>query len=432
MNKVASASFAGAVLEWYDFFIFGTAAALVFGPLFFPSEDRLTGIIAAFAASAVGFLARPLGGLVFGHFGDRVGRKKSLLATLVIIGVATTLIGCLPTYGQVGIWAPILLSVLRLLQGFGLGGEYAGAALLTIEHAPEGKRGFWGSVPQSAAAAGVLLATGVFALVMQLPEDAVFSWGWRIPFLLSSIMMVVGLVIRFNITETPDFKKAVEEAAGKPSRPPLLILLKESPRALLLTIGARLAETTASNVINTFTIVYVSSQLAMDRSIPLRGVLIASAIGIFMCPLVGWLSDRVGRRTMYVAGAAFMALFAFPYFMLLNTQSVTLIFLAMVLGFNFGQMTMFAVQPTFFSELFGAGVRYTGLSIAYQFSAIFGGFSPLIAASLLKFGGGEPWYVAMFLAVVCLVSLICAVVVKGDALSVGVALGKPGTLRGGV
>lgn len=419
MRKVAAASLAGAVLEWYDFFIFGTASALVFGKLFFPGENPTAGMIAAFATFGVGFLARPLGGLYFGHLGDRYGRKKSLLATLLIVGIATTLIGLLPTWQTAGYWAPVMLLVLRLAQGFGLGGEYGGAALLTIEHAPEAKRGFWGSLPQAAASGGILLATGAFALVSQLSEEDLLSWGWRLPFLFSAVMLIVGLLIRLRIDETPEFEAARTRAAARrnthPERAPLLQLLKDHPGALLMTIGARLAETTASNIVNTFAIVYVTTQLAMPRATVLNGVLTAAFIGLLMCPLFGAISDRIGRRRVYMMGAAFMALFTVPFFLLLGTQSPMWILVGIVVAYNLGPTSMFAVQATFFSELFGPGVRYTGLSIAYQFSAIIGGFTPLIAAWLLQLDGGKPWYVAGYLILICLMSFACARRVRGDA-----------------
>jgi MHS family shikimate/dehydroshikimate transporter-like MFS transporter len=412
MPKVAAASFIGAMLEWYDFFIFGTASALVLGPLFFPGSDPMAGTMASFATFGIGFLARPVGGIVFGHIGDRVGRKAALIATLLIIGIATFLIGVLPTYATAGVWAPALLVALRLVQGFGLGGEYGGAALLTIEHAQPSQRGFWGSLPQAAASAGILLATGVFALVSELPNDALMDWGWRVPFLLSAIMLVVGLFIRMNITETPDFERARRQHTHGA---PLFRLLREHPRNVLLTLGARIAETVSSNIINAFGIAYVSTQLAVSRSVPLTGVLIASFLGILACPIFGALSDRFGRRAVYVGGAAFMALFAIPYFVLLQTASPVLICLAIVVAYNFGPTAMFAVQATFFSELFGPGVRYTGLSIAYQLSAIIGGFTPLIAATLLQAGRGAPWMVAAYLCLASLLTLVCALVVPGEA-----------------
>ncbi len=407
MPKIATASFVGAMLEWYDFFIFGTASALVLGPLFFPGRDPFSGMMASFATFGVGFLARPLGGIVFGHLGDRVGRKSTLIATLVIIGLGTFLIGLLPTYATAGGWAAVGLVVLRLIQGFGLGGEYGGAALLTIEHAPEHSRGFWGALPQSAASGGTLLATGVFALVSLLGRDALLDWGWRVPFLLSGPLVGVGLFIRMNTTETPDFERARTNPAASRGVP-LLDLLRNHPRNVLLAVGARLAETISSNVINAFGLAYVATQLAMHRTVPLTGVLIASAIGIFMCPVFGILGDRIGKRAVYVLGAAFMTLFAFPFFILLGTKSALLIVIAMVAAYNLGPTMMFAVEATFFAELFGPGVRYTGLSIAYQISAIAGGFTPLASAYLLRLGYGTPWLVAGFLAGVSLLSLLCA------------------------
>ncbi len=412
MGRIAAASFVGAMMEWYDFFIFGTASALVFGQLFFPGGDPLAGTMAAFATFGVGFLARPLGGIVFGHLGDRVGRKSSLVATLVIIGLGTFLIGLLPTHATVGGWAPVLLVVLRLVQGFGLGGEYGGAALMTIEHAPAGRRGFWGSIPQAAASGGILLATGVFALLNLLPRADLVAWGWRIPFLLSAVMLAVGLFVRLSTTETPDFARARAVAATE--RPPLITLLQRHPGNVLLTLGARLAETCFSNIINAFGLAYVTTQLAVDRSVPLTAVLVASAVGMVACPLFGALSDRIGRRAVYVGGAAFLVAFAFPFFLMLGTRDATTITLAILLAYNLGPTAMFAVQATFFSELFGPTVRYTGLSIAYQVSAILGGFTPLVAAALLRTGGGAPWLVAAALAAIALLSLVCAALVRRE------------------
>ena len=424
MGKIAAASFIGALMEWYDFFIFGTASALVFGQLFFPGENPLNGTIAAFATFGVGFLARPLGGIVFGHLGDRVGRKSSLVATLVIIGSGTFLIGLLPTYASLGVWAPALLLVLRLIQGFGLGGEYGGAALMTIEHAPEGRRGLWGSIPQAAASGGILLASGVFALVNKLPKADLLAWGWRIPFLLSAVMLVVGLYVRLSTTETPDFSQV--RAVALTERPPLVTLLQRHPGNVLLTLGARLAETCSSNVINAFALSYVTTQLAVSRAIPLNAILIASAVGLLMCPLFGALSDRIGRRAVYMGGAAFVVAFAFPFFILLDTRDGTLIGIAILLAYNLGPTAMFAVQATFFSELFGPTVRYTGLSIAYQVSAIVGGFTPLLAATLLKVGGGTPWLVAAAMLAIALLSFLCAFKVRTEPVSAaaeGVAMG---------
>ncbi|WP_045449219.1 MFS transporter [Citrobacter sp. S-77] len=408
MRRVVMGSFAGALMEWYDFFIFGTAAGLVFAPLFFPDSDPFIGLIAAFATFGVGFLSRPLGGIVFGHFGDKVGRKITLIWTLAIVGSSTFLIGFIPTYQDIGIWAPIILMILRLVQGFGLGGEYGGAALMTIESAPEAKRGFLGSLPQTAASVGIMLATGVFALCNHfLTQEEFLSWGWRIPFWLSSIMLIVGMFIRLHTEETLDFRQQKNAVTQAKSTPPLIELFRKHPRNILLALGARLAESVSSNIINAFGIVYISSQLALSRDIPLNGMLIASAIGIVSCPLIGWISDRVGQRKMYLLGAGFCILFAFPFFLLLDTKNTLIIWGCMILGYNLGPTMMFAVQPTLFTRMFGTRVRYTGLSFAYQFSAILGGLSPLIASSLLALGGGKPWYVALFLFVISILSFIC-------------------------
>lgn len=411
MRTVAAASFAGALMEWYDFFLYGTASALVFSKLFFPSLSPAAGTAASFATFGVGFVARPLGGVLFGHFGDRVGRKSMLIATVLIIGLGTFLIGLLPTYSVIGIWAPVLLVVLRLLQGIGLGGEYAGAALLTIEHAPEGRRGLWGSIPQAAASAGILLGTGIFDGVSSLPTHAFLTWGWRIPFLLSAVLFAVGLVIRLRVTETPAFVQAQREQArldaGHPPVP-LAELLRRHPGNLALAFGARLAETISSNIFNAFAIAYIGTTLAMSKGSALNGILIGSALGVVACPLFGALADRIGRRTVYMLGAGFTVLFAFPFFLLLNSRAPGLVWLAVVLGYVFGPTLMFAAEATFFSEMFGTRTRYTGLSLAYQVSAIAGGFTPLIAAALLSADGKRPWLVGGFLAAIGLISGLSA------------------------
>ena len=424
MRKVVAASFAGAMLEWYDFFVFGTASGLVFGRLFFAQSDPMIGIIAAFATFGVGFFARPVGGIVFGHFGDRVGRKATLIWTLMIVGLSTFLIGLLPTYAEVGVLAPILLVTLRLIQGFGLGGEYGGAALMTIESSPQARRGFMGSLPQAAASAGIMLATTVFSLCNWLLSEAEFlAWGWRIPFLLSIVMLVVGMFIRVHVEETHDFQKASRVPAASPVTPggeatpkqeslPIIELFRRHPKNILLALGARLAETVSSNAINAFGIAYIATQLGMGRQVPLTGMMIASAVGIVLCPVIGRLSDRFGQRPIYLAGAAFCAVFIFPFFSLLATKDVYVIWGTLIVAYILGPTTMFAVQPTMFSRMFGTRVRYTGLSFAYQFSAILGGLTPLIASSLLAMNGGQPWFVAGYLAAISTISFVCVYLIK--------------------
>jgi MHS family shikimate/dehydroshikimate transporter-like MFS transporter len=428
MRKVVAASFAGAMLEWYDFFVFGTASGLVFGRLFFAQSDPMIGVIAAFATFGVGFFARPLGGIVFGHFGDRVGRKVTLIWTLMIVGLSTFLIGLLPTYAEVGMLAPILLVVLRIIQGFGLGGEYGGAALMTIESSPQSRRGFMGSLPQAAASAGIMLATGVFSLCNWLFSDEVFlAWGWRIPFLLSIVMLIIGMFIRVHVEETVDFQRAsgadtavqaLSHAAAEQNAKetlPIVELFRRHPKNILLALGARLAETVSSNAINAFGIAYIATQLGMGRQVPLTGMLIASAVGIALCPLIGRLSDHWGQKTIYLAGAAFSAMFIFPFFNLLATKDIQIIWAALMVAYIMGPTTMFAVQPTMFSRMFGTRVRYTGLSFAYQFSAILGGLTPLIASSLLAMNGGQPWLVAGYIAAISAVSFVCVCLIKPES-----------------
>ncbi len=398
MPKVAFASFAGAVLEWYDFFLFGTASALVFGPLFFPGTNKTVSTAAAFATFAVGFVVRPLGGIFFGHLGDKYGRKVTLIATLLIIGTGTFLIGLLPTYASIGIWAPIALIILRLAQGFGLGGEYGGAALLTIEHAASNRRGFWGSLPQASAATGLLIGTGVFDLMSRLPKDDFLTWGWRVPFLLSVVMLLIGLFIRLSILETPDFERA--QRMQKVARMPLLALLSQHPMNTLCATGARLVESVIFNITAVFGISYVTNVVGVSRSIPLTGIMLSSVVAIPLYPIFGLLADRWGRRPLYMAGCVCSLLLAFPFFMLLNTGSPTLIVVAMVVSTGLVSTLMFSVEATFFAEIFHANVRYTGLSVAYQFSAIIGGFVPLVAV------GKSAWLVAGFLVPVSAISIL--------------------------
>ncbi|MGM7721752.1 MFS transporter [Metabacillus sp. Hm71] len=409
MRKVTIASFIGALLEWYDFFLYGTAAALVFNVLFFPESDPLVGTLLSFATFAVGFLARPIGGIIFGHYGDKIGRKTILVLTLIIMGVGTFAIGLLPTYESIGIWAPILLITFRILQGIGLGGEYGGAALLTIEHSPRHQRGFWASIPQSATSAGLLLSTATFALLTKMPEAQFLAWGWRIPFLISILLLVVGLFIRMNIAETPAFKKVKE--SKEEVKVPLFELIRKYPKSLFLALGARLGETVSSNIFNAFGIAYIGT-LGLSSEASLNGILIASAIGIVACPLYGALSDKIGRRPIYLFSAAFLVLFSFPFFMLLNTTEPSLIYIAIIAGYIFGPTMMFSIQSVYFTEMFGTRVRYSGVSVAYQVSSIMGGLTPLIATYLLQKGAGTPWLVAGFLGVISIISLIATFLSK--------------------
>jgi MFS transporter, MHS family, shikimate and dehydroshikimate transport protein len=397
-------------MEWYDFYVFATASALVFGPLFFPSGDPLLSTMASFGAFASGFVARPLGGLIFGDIGDRIGRKASLIATLVIIGTGTFLIGLLPTFAQAGVWAPILLVILRVAQGIGLGGEYAGASLITIEHAT-GRRGFWGSLPQAASPGGLMLSSMVFALTAQLPPSSFIEWGWRAPFLLSAVMLAVGLYVRLHIAETPEF----EAIRGLRPELPIVDLLRTHGRAALLATGARLAETVSGNMIKSFGLTYATVQLGLPRAEALGALLATSGVGLLATPLYGMLGDRFGLRAVYLAGAGFAAVLAFPFFWVLEGRTAAAVWIGFVVAYNLGPTLMLSVQATFFTTLFQARVRYTGLSVAYQVSAVVGGFTPLICLTVLQQSNGAPWGVAAFMAAVAALSFSCAAVVRTRA-----------------
>jgi len=389
IKLVAIASFIGTTIEWYDFFLYNTAAALIFPRLFFPTLDPLTGTLASFGTYTVGFVARPIGGIVMGHFGDRIGRKSMLVLTLILMGVATTLIGLVPTYNQIGVWAPAALVALRIVQGFGVGGEWGGAVLMAVEHAPQGKRGFYGSWPQIGVPAGLALAIAVFRFFSAgLPEADFLSWGWRVPFLLSVVLVGVGLVIRVRILETPTFAKVKEQ--GTEARMPIIEVLKTHPRELLLAAGARMAENSAFYIYSAFVLVYATRVLGLARDHILSAVLVAALVELAAIPLFGALSDRVGRRPIYLFGAIFTAAFAYPLFWMFDTKSSPLIYTALIIAFVFSHAAMYAPQAAFLSELFGTRVRYSGASLGAQLASVAaGGAAPLIATGLLDLGYGR-------------------------------------------
>ena len=406
VRKVALASFIGTTIEWYDFFLYGTAAALVFDQLFFPDAEPLIGTLLAFSTYAVGFAARPIGGIVFGHFGDRIGRKSMLVLSLLIMGVATFLIGCLPTHASIGVLAPILLVVLRFAQGIGVGGEWGGAVLMSVEHAPPGRRGFFGSWPQMGVPAGLLLSTSVFAIVQGMTSEAAFlSWGWRVPFLISAVLVGVGLFIRLRIMESPAFQRVKETKTEAPK--PIVDVVRKYPREVLVAMGMRVAENGAFYILTVFVLAYGEDELGMSKNTMLTGVIIAAAIGLVTVPLFGHLSDRVGRRPLYLAGAVVTTLWAFPLFGLLGTESPVLIWLAIVVGVNLGHDLMYGPQAAYFAELFGTRVRYSGASLGYQLASVFaGGFAPLIATALLAAGDGSPTLVALYVTAMGLISVV--------------------------
>ena len=404
-KRVLLASAVGSALEWYDFFIYGTAAALVFGELFFPKADPSIGTLLAFATFGVGFVARPFGGLVFGHLGDRIGRKPVLVITLMLVGAGTFLIGLLPSYNSAGVWAPILLVVLRLVQGFGAGAEYGGAVIMAVEHAPPGKRGLFGSVAPMGVTIGLLLANGVFALFSALPKDEFLAWGWRMPFLFSIVLILVGFYIRARVSETPVFSEIA--AKNKAARSPVVEAVKKHPREFLVVLGARLAENGLGYLFPVFALSYMTQQLHLPKGMILQGNMLAYAIQLLAIPLFAMLSDRIGRRPVYMGGAIFSALFAFPFFMLVNTQSQPLIYLGLILGVAVGVGAMFGPQAAYFAEMFGARLRYSGFAFARELGSILaGGPAPFLAASLLIWGGGQPWGVAIYMIVLSLITVI--------------------------
>ncbi len=396
VNKVAIASSIGTAVEWYDFFLYGTASALVFGRLFFPTFDPLTGTLASYGTFAVGFAARPIGGIVCGHYGDRIGRKSMLVITLLIMGIATFLIGLLPTYNQVGIWAPILLVLLRIAQGFGLGGQWGGAVLMTVEHSPHGKRGFYGSLPQAGLPAGLLLSTFVFGLISSLPEASLLAWGWRVAFLISIILVGIALFVRLAVVESPAFAAVKQSHAA--AKIPVIDALREHPKSVLLVMGARIAENGAFYLYSVFALTYATlPSIGFSSSTALQAISIAAFIQLFTIPAFGALSDRVGRRPIYLFGAIFTAFFAFPFFWLIETSVPGFLILSIVLALSVGHAAMYAPQASFVSELFGTRVRYSGLSLGYQLaSVIAGGLSPIIATSLLA-KIGSSWPIAVYI-----------------------------------
>ncbi|HEV2818715.1 MAG TPA: MFS transporter [Allosphingosinicella sp.] len=411
LRRVVMASLIGTTIEWYDFFLYGSAASLVFKQLFFPQFDPLTGTMLSFATYAVGFFARPVGGIVFGHYGDRIGRKRLLMLSLVMMGVATVLIGLLPTYDQVGIWAPVGLVALRLVQGFAVGGEWGGAVLMAAEHGDAARRGFWASWPQAGVAAGFILAAGMLALMAAVQDDAAFlAWGWRVPFLLSVALVAVGWYIRNRVGESRAFQKALDEAE-MPPRLPAMDVVRERPLAILLGAGLRVGENISYYVLTVYSLTYLVDRLGHSKSFALNALLIAAGFQFFAIPLFGALSDRLGRRWVYAFGGLGLAAWSFALFPLLGSGDTAWIVLALVVGLVL-HGAMYGPQAAMIAELFPTRIRYSGASIAYQLTAIVAGsLAPIIAVKLVAvYGSAFP--VAIYVGAACAISGVSALLAR--------------------
>ncbi|WP_203330479.1 MFS transporter [Rhodovastum atsumiense] len=411
LATVVGSSLIGTTIEFYDFFIYGTAAALVFPHLFFPTLSPVAGLMAAYATLAIPFLTRPIGAVLFGHYGDRLGRKKMLIVALLIMGLSTFAIGLVPGYDTIGIWAPILVITCRLLQGFALGGEWGGAATMVIEYAPPEKRGFYGTFVQLGNVIGLFTSALVFAVI---PRDMLLAGGWRIPFLISIVALAVGLYIRNNIEETPLFKELKSSGAAVP-RVPVMEILRRGKRAVLLAMGVRTGEIILGWLVIGFLLSYATRNLGYNSTQVLYVILAASALDMITVPLAGYLSDRLGRRPVFLFGACVAAVMAFPMFWLVDLGSFPIFLCVVAFAYAFGNGVMFAVQPAFFSEAFDTGVRYTGISLGFQLANIIGGLTPLIGTWLIQMSGGKSWSISLFLLVGSLVTIGCVLSMRETA-----------------
>ena len=400
----------GTSIEWYDFFIFGTASALVFGRLFFPTFSTLAGTLAAFASFAVGFVARPVGGLVFGHIGDRRGRKTTLVLTLTMMGLATFAMGLMPSYAAVGVWAPILMVLLRFVQGLAVGGEWGGAVLMATEHSDGERRGFFGSFAQMGSAVGGLMSTGIFLLMQQLPEEDFVSWGWRVPFLFSIVLVLVGLFIRLRIMESPVFAQIKE--ARRVVKVPAVELLRTEGRNVLLAAGLYLAHGVLFYAMTVYTLAYTTNVYGLAQNTYLIGVTAAGAVQMITIPFLGALSDKVGRRAVISFGTLFIVAFAVPLNFMITSRVPMLAWLAVIIGICVGHNSVYAPTAALYSEMFPAHVRYSGSSLGYQLGGAIAGFVPLIAASLVGAAGGAYWPIPALIAGAGAVGFVCILLVR--------------------
>jgi MHS family shikimate/dehydroshikimate transporter-like MFS transporter len=411
LRRVVVASVIGATIEWYDFFLYGAVAGIVLNKLYFPADDPFVSTMLAFATFAVGFVARPIGGVIFGHFGDKIGRKSMLVLTLMIMGVATVLIGLLPTYEQIGVAAPALLLLLRIAQGLGIGGEWGGAVLMAYEYAPGQKRGFYASLPQIGLAIGLCLSSGVVALTSLLPDEQFLAWGWRIGFVASILLVAVGLYIRLRILETPEFEKV--KATQSEAKLPIIDVVRDYPKSVLLGMGARYIDGVFFNIFAVFSITYLTATLKVPRADALLIVAIAALVMVVAIPLSGKLSDVWGRPKTYAFGALLLALVTFPAFWLMSSGSIALIAVGIIVPLGIIYAICYGPEAALFSDLFEPRVRYSGISFVYQFSGIFAsGITPMIATYLIATGEGSPWYLCAYVVFAALVSMFCARAIK--------------------
>ncbi|AHJ73394.1 shikimate transporter [Kosakonia sacchari] len=414
-RRAAWGSFAGAVVDWFDFLLYGITAALVFNSEFFPQIDPAMGTLAAFATFGVGFLFRPLGGIVFGHFGDRLGRKRMLMMTVWMMGIATACIGILPSFATIGWWAPALLVILRAIQGFAVGGEWGGAALLAVESAPSGKKAFYSSGVQVGYGVGLLLSTGLVSLISSLTTNEQFlSWGWRLPFLFSIVLVLGALWVRNGMAESAEFERVqTQQPAQIKKRPPVFEALFRHPGAFLKIIALRLCELLTMYIVTAFALNYSTQNLGLPRELFLNIGLLVGGISCLTIPLFAWMADRYGRRRIYITGALLGALSAFPFFMALEARSILGVVIFSLLLANIAHDMVVCVQQPMFTEMFGAGYRYSGAGVGYQVASVVGGgFTPFIAAALLNFSGGEWHAVAIYLLAGCLLSALTAMLMK--------------------
>lgn len=412
LRRVVISSILGAVIEWYDFFLYGVVAGLFFNKLFFPDFDPFVGTLLSFATFAIGFVARPLGGVIFGHFGDKIGRKKVLILTLEIMGIATVGIGLVPTYESIGVFAPILLVICRLAQGIGLGGEWGGAVLMSFESAPAHKRGFYGSLPQIGMSLGLMLATGVIGLLsILLSDEAFLQWGWRVAFIASAVLLAIGSYMRMTIKETADFEKSKEKDDTTPEvRFPLLDAFKRYPKMIIACMGARFIDGVSFNVFGVYSLNYLTQQHGLSRDVALGAVMVSAIIMTFCIPFWGHVADRVGKAKVYGIAAVVLGLMVYPAFWVLHNYSHNIFMVTLALAIPFGILhaAVFGTMASLFSDSFDASVRYSGISFVYQFTAIFAsGLTPMIATDLTHRLGGQPWLLCGYMVFIAFMSAAC-------------------------